>query len=42
VQQWEQVRTQAVLVRGYLLHGGLMAAAGPTPPGHIDAVAKPR
>ncbi|WP_231742101.1 TolC family protein [Stieleria varia] len=42
VQYLEQVRTNEVLVRGYLLHGGLMAAPGPTPPGHIDAVAKPR
>ncbi len=42
VQHLEQVRTNEVLVRGYLLHGGLMAAPGPTPPGHIDAVAKPR
>ncbi|QEG41846.1 Cobalt-zinc-cadmium resistance protein CzcC precursor [Roseimaritima ulvae] len=42
VQYLEQVRTNEVLIRGYLLHGGLMAAPGPTPPGHIDAVAKPR
>ena len=42
VQHLERVRTNEVLVRGFLLHGGLMAAPGPTPPGHIDAVAKPR
>ncbi len=35
-------RTQEVLVYGYLLHDGLMAAPGSTPPGHIDAVPKPR
>jgi outer membrane protein TolC len=37
-----QARTQEVLVYGYLLHDGLMAAPGVTPPGHIDAVPKPR
>ena len=31
VQHLEQVRTNEVLVRGFLLHGGLMAAPGPTP-----------
>lgn len=35
-------RTSEVLIDGMLLHGGLMAAEGTTPPGHIDAVAKPR
>lgn len=35
-------RTQEVLLYGYLLHDGLMAAPGITPPGHIDAVPKPR
>ena len=35
-------RTQEVLIYGYLLHDGLMAAPGATPPGHIDAVPKPR
>ncbi len=42
VSQLEQIRTNDVLIRGYLLHGGLMAAPGPTPPGHIDSVPKPR
>lgn len=35
-------RRSEVLIDGMLLHGGLMAAEGTTPPGHIDAVAKPR
>ncbi|QDV78341.1 TolC family protein [Botrimarina mediterranea] len=35
-------RTQEVLIYGYLLHDGLMAAQGITPPGHIDSVPKPR
>ena len=42
VQQLEEMRTGEVMVRGYLLSGGLTAAPGPTPPGHIDAVPKPR
>ncbi|HRX83178.1 MAG TPA: TolC family protein, partial [Pirellulaceae bacterium] len=42
IQQLEEARANEVLVRGFLLHGGLMAAEGPTPPGHIDAVPKPR
>jgi outer membrane protein TolC len=42
IQNLESVRTNEVLIRGFLLHGGLMAAPGPTPPGHIDAVPKPR
>ena len=37
-----EARTQEVLIYGYLLHDGLMAAPGATPPGHIDAVPKPR
>lgn len=37
-----EARTQEVLVYGFLLHDGLMAAPGVTPPGHIDAVPKPR
>lgn len=37
-----EARTQEVLIYGYLLHDGLMAAPGVTPPGHIDAVPKPR
>lgn len=36
------VRTHEVLIHGYLLHDGLMAAPGIVPPGHIDAVPKPR
>jgi len=35
-------RTQEVLIYGYLLHDGLMAAQGIAPPGHIDSVPKPR
>ena len=35
-------RTQEVLIYGYLLHDGLKAAPGITPPGHIDSVPKPR
>lgn len=35
-------RTQEVLIYGYLLHDGLKAAPDVTPPGHIDAVPKPR
>jgi outer membrane protein TolC len=35
-------RVNEVLVFGYLLHKGLEAAPGPTPPGHIDSVPKPR
>lgn len=42
VKQLEQFRVNEVLLYGYLLHGGLEAAAGPTPPGHIDSVPKPR
>lgn len=37
-----QVRNQEVLIHGFLLHDGLMAAQNATPPGHIDAVPKPR
>ncbi|QEG35819.1 Cobalt-zinc-cadmium resistance protein CzcC precursor [Bythopirellula goksoeyrii] len=35
-------RTQEVLVYGYLLHDGLMAAPGISPQGHIESVPKPR
>ncbi|WP_231953906.1 TolC family protein [Pirellulimonas nuda] len=35
-------RTQEVLIYGFLLHDGLRAAQGIAPPGHIDAVPKPR
>jgi len=38
----ETYRVNEVLVFGFLLHGGLEAAPGPTPPGHIDSVPKPR
>lgn len=42
IDQFKHVRQQEALINGYLLDGGLMAAEGPVPPGHIDAVAKPR
>lgn len=35
-------REHEVLIYGYLLHDGLMAAPGIAPPGHINAVPKPR
>lgn len=35
-------RQYEVLVYGFLLHDGLMAAPGVAPPGHIDSVPKPR
>ena len=35
-------RESEVLISGYLLHGGLTAPMDVTPPGHLDAVAKPR
>jgi outer membrane protein, heavy metal efflux system len=35
-------RESEVLVAGFLLHGGLMAPSAPLPPGHINAVPKPR
>ena len=38
----EQLRRSEVLIQGYLLNGGLDAASGPTPAGHIDSVPKPR
>lgn len=37
-----EARTNEVLVFGYVLHGGLMAAEGPAPAGHIDATPQPR
>lgn len=37
-----QAREHEILVYGYLLQNGLMAASGVTPPGHIDATPKPR
>ncbi|WP_345320024.1 TolC family protein, partial [Novipirellula rosea] len=42
IQQLEMVRQNEVLVRGFMLEGGLQAAQRPTPPGHIDATPKPR
>jgi len=38
----EQLCRSEVLIHGFLLHDGLRAADGPTPPGHMDAVPKPR
>jgi outer membrane protein, heavy metal efflux system len=35
-------REAEVLLLGYLLHGGLQAPTQPVPPGHIDAVPRPR
>ena len=35
-------RTSEIMIDGFLLHGGLNAAASPTPPGHIDATPNPR
>ena len=37
-----ELRTNEVMLDGFLLHDGLMAAPSPTPPGHIDSVPKPR
>jgi outer membrane protein TolC len=42
VQNLQQLRAAEILIDGYLLHDGLEAAPNPTPPGHIDAVPKPR
>jgi outer membrane protein TolC len=42
INQFRDVRLQETLINGFLLEDGLMAAQGPTPPGHIDAVPKPR
>ena len=42
IDQLMQQRSSAILINGYLLHGGLDAAPSPTPPGHIDATPKPR
>ncbi len=38
----ELFRVNEVLIFGFLLHDGLQAAPGATPPGHIDSVPKPR
>lgn len=35
-------RESETLIAGFLLHGGLDAPPNPTPPGHIDSVARPR
>lgn len=35
-------REAEVLISGFLLHGGLQAPTAPPPPGHINAVPKPR
>ena len=35
-------RESEVLIVGYLLHSGLDAPPAPAPPGHINAVPKPR
>jgi outer membrane protein TolC len=42
IHAMEMYRVNEVLILGFLLHNGLEAAPGPTPPGHIDAVPKPR
>lgn len=42
INQFRDVRIQEVMIDGYLLEGGLMAAQSSTPPGHIDSVPKPR
>lgn len=42
INNLSEARTQEVLIYGYLLHDGLMAAPSATPPGHIDSVPKPR
>lgn len=35
-------RENEILISGFLLHGGLTAPSAPPPPGHINAVPKPR
>jgi len=42
IQHLRAWRESEVLIMGFLLHGGLNAPTGPTPPGHIDSVPKPR
>ena len=42
IQFLESFRINEVLLFGFLLQDGLQAAPGPTPPGHIDSVPKPR
>ena len=42
IEHLKEVRVHETMIQGYLLEGGLTAADGPVPPGHIDAVPKPR
>lgn len=42
VENLLEARTHEVLIAGYLLRDGLMAAPDVTPPGHIDATPQPR
>jgi outer membrane protein TolC len=42
VQHVVRFRQAESLMKGFLLEGGLEAAPSLTPPGHIDAVPKPR
>src|SRR5690606_30400006 len=42
VDQLILLRWNEVLIDGYLLHDGLMAAPDPVPPEHIDANPQPR
>lgn len=42
IEQLIALRTNEVLIQGFLLHDGLMAPPNPVPPGHIDAVPQPR
>jgi outer membrane protein TolC len=42
VDHFRNVLIQETLIDGFLLEGGLMAAQGATPAGHIDATPKPR
>ena len=42
INQFRDVRIQEAFIDGFLLDGGLMAAQGPAPEGHINAVPKPR
>ncbi len=42
INQFRDVRIQESFIDGFLLEGGLMAATGPAPEGHINAVPQPR
>lgn len=42
VDQLVNWRSEEAVIKGYLLTNGLQAPDGPLPPGHIDAVPKPR